>query len=109
MAFDIFIQYLPRHFTVYYTQLKSLISKIQRSGGSIEFVQKLLYHKVVSIFAKLKGQFINKNEKLRTGQAILKSHLVEHKKHLRTLCLGHEEISHKIKSNYGRHLTSYVL
>ena len=109
MAFDIFIEYLPKHFTVYYTLLKSLISKIQRSGGSIEFVQKLLDHKVVSIFAKLKGQFINKNEELRTGQAILKSHLVEHKKHLRTLCLGHEEISNKIKSNYGRHLTSYVL
>ena len=27
---------------------------------------------------------------------------MEHKKHLQTLCLGHDEISNKIKSNYGR-------
>ena len=87
---------------IYYTKLKCLTSKIQRTAGSIGFVQKLLRHKVVSSFARLKGQLINRNDKLRAEQAILKSHLLEHKKHFRTLCLGHNEISNKIKSNYGR-------
>ena len=44
---------------------------------------------------------INRNDKLRAEQAILKSHLLKHKKHLQTLCLGHDAISSKIKSNYG--------
>ena len=90
MAFDTFIQYLSRHVAVYHTKLKSLKSKIQRTAGSIGFVQKSLHHKVVPTFAKLKGQFINRNKKLRAEQAILKSHLVELKKHLRSLCLGHD-------------------
>ena len=79
MAFDIFILYLPRHVAVYFTKLKSLTSNIQRTTGSIGFVQKSLHHKVVPTFARLKGQFVNRNEKLRAEQAILKSHLMEHK------------------------------
>ena len=79
MAFDIFIQYLPRHVAVYYTKLKSLTRKVQRTAGSIGFVQKSLHHKVVRTFARLKGEFINRNDKLRAEQAILKSHLLEHK------------------------------
>ena len=39
MAFDIFIQYLPRHVADYYTKLKSLTSKIQQTAGSAEQVQ----------------------------------------------------------------------
>ena len=56
MALDIFIHYLPRHAAVYYTKLKSLTSKIQRTTGSIGFVQKSLHHKVVPTFPKLKSQ-----------------------------------------------------
>ena len=44
---------------------------------------------------------INRNDKLRAEQTILKSHLLKHKKHLQTLCLGHDAISSKIKLNYG--------
>ena len=50
----------------------------------------------------MKGQFNNRNDKSRAEQAILKSHLLEHKKHLQTLCLGPDERSNKIKSNYGQ-------
>ena len=97
MVFDIFMQYLPRHVAVYYTKLKSLTSKIQQTAGSIGFVQKSLHHKVVPTFARLKGQFINRNDKLRAEQAILKSHLLDDKKYLQTLRVGHDEISNKIK------------
>ena len=72
MVFDIFIQYLPRHVAVYYTKLKSLTSKIQWTAGSIGFVQNSLHHKVVQTFSELKGQFINRNDKVRAEQAILK-------------------------------------
>ena len=81
MAFDIFMQYLPRHVALYYTKLKSLTSKIQQTAGSIGFLQKSLHHKVVPTFARLKCQFINRNDKLRAEQAILKSHLLEYKKY----------------------------
>ena len=49
MAFDVFMQYLRRHVAVYYTKLKFVLT-----------------------FAKLEGQFINRNDKLRAEQAILK-------------------------------------
>ena len=45
-------------------------------------------------FARLKCQFIDRNDKLK---AILKSYLLEYNKHLQTLRLGHDEISNKIK------------
>ena len=102
MAFDIFMQCLPRHVAVHYAKLKSITIKMQRTVGSIGSVQKSLHNKFVPTFAKLKGHFVNRNDKLRAEQAILKSHLVEHKKYFRTLCLGHDEISNIIKSNYGR-------
>ena len=72
MVFDVFIQYLPRHVAVYYTKLKSLTSKIQWTAGSIGFVQNSLHHKVVQTFSELKGQFMNRNDKVRAEQAILK-------------------------------------
>ena len=103
MVLDIFIHYLPRHAAVYYTKLKYLTSKIQRTTGSIRFVQKSLHHKVIPTFPKLKSQLvINRNDRFRAEQTILNSHLLEHKKHLRILCLGHDEISNIIKSNYSR-------
>ena len=52
-------------------------------------------------FARFKGQFIDRNDKLWPEQAILKSYLLEYNKHLQTLRLSHDEISNKIKSNYG--------
>ena len=66
------------------------------------FVQKSLHHKVVPTLAKLKDQFINRNDKLRAEQAFLKSHLAEHKKKLRTLYLRHDKIPKIILSNYGQ-------
>ena len=97
MVFDIFIQYLPRPVAVYYTKLKSLTSKIKRTARSFGSVQKSLHHNIVPTFAKLKHHFVNRNDKLRTEQAILKSLLEEHKKHLQTLCLGLDVIPNKIK------------
>ena len=82
MGFDTFMEYLPRHVAVYYTKLKSLTKKIQQTAGSIGFIQKSLRHKIVPTFAKTKGHFGNRNEKLRAEKTILKSHLEEHKKHL---------------------------
>ena len=101
MVFDIFMLYLPRHVAVYYKKLKSLTSKTQGTTASIGFVQKSLHHKVVPTLAKVQGHFINRNDKLLAEQAILKSHLVEHKKHWHTLYLGHNEMSNIIQSNYG--------
>ena len=79
MVFDIFIQYLPRPVAVYYTKLKSLTSKIKRTARSFGSVQKSLHHNIVPAFAKLKHQFVDRNDKLRTEQAILKSLLEEQK------------------------------
>ena len=96
------MQYLPRNVAVYYIKLQSLTGKIQQTAGSIGFVQKSLHHKVVPTFAKLKGECLDINGKLRAKQVISKSHLIEYKKKLATLCLSYDELSNIVQSNYGR-------
>ena len=59
MAFDIFMQYLPSHIVIYYTKLKFLTSKIQRTAESIRFLQKPSHHNVFPTFASLSIEMTN--------------------------------------------------
>ena len=49
-------------------------------------------------------EFCTKNYKLRAKQAISKSHLVEHKKYLQTLCPRHDALLQTIMPNCVRTL-----
>ena len=46
MAFDNFINTLPRHIAIDYCKFKSLPSKIQKTASSIGFVQHALFHEL---------------------------------------------------------------
>ena len=60
--------------TIGYYKLKSLSSKIQHA----------LFHELTPTFAKVKGQFINHKDQHSAVKSILNSHLLEHRKNLRS-------------------------
>ena len=63
---------------------------------------KIVFEKESFINAKEVLHFIQSLMNEKKVQPILKSDIVEQKKHLRALYIGHDEISNIIKSNYGR-------
>ena len=70
MASYYLIRNLPRHIVVEYYKLKSFASKTQRTSSSIGFTYKAIYHDVIPIFAKVKGQFLNMKEKYKAETAV---------------------------------------
>ena len=56
MAFDDFINTLPRHIAIDYHILKSLSPKIQKALFNIGFIQHVLFHELIPTFAKIKKQ-----------------------------------------------------
>ena len=63
MAFDNFINILPRHISIDYYKLKPLSSKIQKAASNIGFIQHALFHELTPTFAKVKEQFINHKDR----------------------------------------------
>ena len=63
MANYSFIHTLPRRIASIYYNLKSTISKVQRTASSIGFIQLALVHGITPTFAKVSGQFINVKDK----------------------------------------------
>ena len=92
MAFDSFINTLPRHTAIDYYKLKSLSSKIQKAASSIGFIQHALFHEVTPTFAKMRGQFINHKDRYNAVKSILNSYLLEHRKNLKKLSYSHLHI-----------------
>ena len=92
MAFDSFINTLPRHIAIDYYKLKSLSSKIQKAASSIGFIQHALFHEVTPTFAKVRGQFINHKDRYNAVKSILNSHILEHRKNLKKLSYSHLHI-----------------
>ena len=56
MAFDDFINTLPRHIAIDYHILKSLSQKIQKALFNIGFIEHVLFHELIPTFAKIKKQ-----------------------------------------------------
>ena len=69
------INILPDRVAVQYIQLKRIMSKMHRTSSSIAFIKKAIYNDITPVFAKVKGQFINKNNQLKSEKLIMKSHL----------------------------------
>ena len=89
MADISFIKLLPRRIVKHYIRLKSVTCKIQRTALSSAFIQKALYYKIRSTFAKVKGQFINLKDQCSAEKKVLYSHLKDHCFHLRKLLDEH--------------------
>ena len=95
------IRKLPRDIAVEYFKLKSLSSKIQRTSSSIRFICKAIFQELISTFAKVKGQFINKKDKYKAEKSILRSHLTAHRHNLKDLCSRYSVISDSLKNKVG--------
>ena len=78
MAFDDFINTLPRHIAIDYHILKSLSPKIQNALFNIGFIQHVLFHELIPTFAKIKKQwYIYHKDRQRAVKSILNSYLLE--------------------------------
>ena len=69
---------LPKRIAVIYKDLGNVTSKLHRTAGSIGFIKKALYHEVIPKFARVNGNFINKNEQYKSERSVLCSYLNEH-------------------------------
>ena len=76
---------LPKGITVIYKYLRNVTSKLHRTAGSIDFIKKALYHNVIRKFARVNGNFINKNDQYKSEKSVLCSHLNEHLHALKSL------------------------
>ena len=99
-----FINLLPRHVAVNYLKLKSYTRKIQRTSLSIGFTRKSLHNNIVPTFAKVKGQFIDSKDQIKTDKGTSKSHLLNHKKNLQYLLNCHKYLSSAIFQQFGSSL-----
>ena len=54
---------LPRWYTTLINKLKSLTWKLQRTASTISFIKQSLLHRVMPMFAKMKGQFLNERDR----------------------------------------------
>ena len=75
-----------------YLKVKSITRKLQRTASRIDFIKKSLTHNLVPIFAKVQGQFVNRKDKTRAKESILKKNLVEHKRNIQTLSRNDENL-----------------
>ena len=45
-----------------HNKLYSITSKLKKTASSIGFINKAIYHNVISQFAQIEGQFLNRHE-----------------------------------------------
>ena len=93
---------LPKRIAVIYKDLGNVTSKLHRTAGSIGFIKKALYHEVIPKFARVNGNFINKNEQYKSERSVLCSHLNEHGHTLKSLVSKHYVLKDKLKQVTGK-------
>lgn len=93
---------LPKRIAVIYKDLRNVTSKLHRTAGSIGFIRKALYHEVIPKFARVNGNFINKNEQYKSERSVLCSHLNEHVHTLKSLVSKHYVLKDKLKQVTGQ-------
>ena len=82
MANLLLINILPKHVAVTSTKLQNTIKKLHNTGSSIALIKKALFVHVLPVFEKVKGQFLNEENRAKSSENILKSHLTKHIKDL---------------------------
>ena len=85
MANLVLINILPKHVAVISIKLQNTIKKLHNTASSIAFIKKALFVNVIPVFAKVKGQFLNEENRITSSQGILKSHLTKHTQDLTTI------------------------
>ena len=92
---------LPKRIAELYNELFKLSIKLHQTSASIGFIKKSLHLDVTPKFAKIKGQFINKDDQIQAERKLLVSHVVNHCKDLKNLIKIHRETSHKLQNSTG--------
>ena len=75
MANLILINVLPKDAAVILIKLQNTIKKLHNTASSIALLRKFY---VILVFAKVKGQFLNEENRIKSSDNILKSHLTKH-------------------------------
>ena len=73
---------LLKHVAVTSTKLQNTVKKLRSTVSSIALIKKALFVHVLPVFEKVKGQFLNEENRAKSSENILKSHLTKHIKDL---------------------------
>ena len=76
----------------------------EKNFGKIGFILKALHHNFTPTFAKISGQFINERDKKQAEITLMKSHITQHRKNLRSFCRQQSEIQSKITMYVGKQI-----
>ena len=98
----------PRRIAVVRNEFKTTTLRMQRTASSIGFIEKCLKKGVVPTFAKVKGQFINENERKLTEFNLMRSHLSQHRKNLKKLSLEFDNTKERLTAIVGKALTNLL-
>ena len=90
-------------------ELKNITSKLHWTARSIGFIKKVLCHKVTPKFARVKGNFINVNDRYKLEKCVLLSHLNDHVCSNKLLIKKHHYLLNKVKQECGSLLITAVL
>ena len=72
------------------------------------FINQALFYQITPTFAKVKGHFGSLKDKYNAEKSILVSQLVDHKKHLKKLCISRMVITTELKNKVGFILYQYI-
>ena len=103
------VKLLPKRVAELYKELKNITSKLHRTSGSIGFIKNALHNEVTPKFARVKGNFININDRFKSEKSILLSHLNNHVRSYKLLILKHYYLLIKLKDECGTLLIAAVL
>ena len=78
MSNQLTINIIPKRVTIILIKLQNAIKKLHNTAPSIAFIKKASFVNVMSVFAKVKGQFLNEENCTKSSQNILSSHLTKH-------------------------------
>ena len=109
MANSLVIDTLYNRVAANYNNLRKIISKLHKLSSSVGFIKKSLFNNITPTFAKVKGQFINKNTKLNAEKEVMKNHLSKHYNDIRDLKLQYNFIEKEIQSGIGVIFTKVLI
>ena len=91
----------PKHVAIISIKLQNTIKKLNNTASSMAFIKKALFVNVISVFAKVRGQFLNEENRTKSSQNILKSHLTKHIQDLYNFSVIYDDLRISLLSEIG--------
>ena len=102
MANLLLINILPKRVAVISIKLQNTIKKLHNTASSIAFIKKALLVNVIPVLAKVKGRFLNEENRIISSQGILKSHLTKHIQDLYNLTTIYNDLRTSLFADIGQ-------